>query len=186
MSASGVDTKDQSWIDNIGNWCKSYLLPLYGRKMIIAIFASVMYFLGIHWEAVEDGYTAVLESNKYFTDGGMWFYGILFIFMGGQLVDKLTLKRDDFQRAREFSVWQFLKTKTKEIFEPRPFLVWLMIAIAFAWGAVTDEMLFYFSAGYVGVNSAEALTNHIRAVREGARIQLSELRDDINQPSERP
>lgn len=169
-------------MEKLESWVKQYVLPLYGRKMIIAIFAAIMYVMGVQWDQIAAGFTAVMDTNSYFKDDGMWFYGIMFIFMGGQAIDQMTNKFDDFLRAKKWSIWKFIQVKTREIIQPRPFLVWAGAAIAFACGILSDEMLFYFSASYVGVNGAEALITHIRTAQNGMSTALSNLRESVDQP----
>ena len=146
---------------------QKHVLPLYGRKFVVASFASVMFLIGVPWEALEQGVYYIIENNKFFHSDNVWFYGILGMLMMGQVVDHMTTKKDDISTCKDKAsyIWKYIKTKTEKMFEPRPFVVWMFIAILFIVGIVDDEALFYFSSGYVGVNSAEAIIEHVRTVK---------------------
>lgn len=163
------------------NLIKKFFLPLYGRKMIIAIFATVLYLLGVPWDHLKDGANWVVDNNKFFIDSGMWFYAILATFMGGQMIDQLTNKDDDHTRAGEMSTLDYLKLKTKEILEPRQFMIWILVAIMFALGIVDDEIFAYVSFGYVGMNSGQALLEHFRSLKSSLTGAAQSIAADINQ-----
>ena len=152
-------------MDFLNNFTRQFLLPLYGRKMLVAIYAVVVYLIGVPWEAVAvgDG-AAVITGNQFFTDP-MYLVWIIVVFMGGKLIDEVTDKDDDHTRSESMGVLEYLSEKTKEILQPRLFTAWIAMAVLFIVGVISDEMMFYASLSYVGVNSAQALLEHFNVFK---------------------
>jgi hypothetical protein len=171
----------RSIMNGLDIFVRTFLLPLYGRKMLVFLFAVVAYLCGVQWDSFSQGVQYLTDNNLYFSDGGIYFYGIAFVFMGGQVVDRMTNKFDDVARAKEWGILKTLGVKTREIFTPQPFLVWMLSAVGFWFNIVDDEMLFYISMSYVGVNSAEALITHIRTAKTGMRNALQNLSELVGQ-----
>lgn len=158
-------TQMEKILDRLGSMVRKYVLPLYGRKMIVAAFAVAMYMIGIPDGAIEQGAAYVVANNGYFSDA-TYLWAIIMVFMGGALIDRLSAtKESDVTKASRLSVWRYLVDKTQSIFQPSAFTGWAVTAALFVAGMVDDEILFIVSMSYVGVNSAEALLPHFNAFR---------------------